>query len=161
MKYTQTEYIDVLLTRQAAYAAEHPPVPGREWARPLLDWFIEDDDEVEGITYDVVEPTPAATPQRRDRRPEYRARLDRNRARLQLIEQRLAALVGDGGDPAQVNISPYSRSRAAAAAGRRRYATLDRNLDRTSRLLDTAAHLRHKIALDEQRLTRAEGAHRG
>lgn len=43
MKMTGDEYMALLLERQAAHMAEHPPNPS--WLRPLLEWFIEDGDE--------------------------------------------------------------------------------------------------------------------
>lgn len=155
--YSQEEYLEELLRRQSVYVAEHPSVPGREWVRPLLTWFVRDDDEVEGVTVDAPpSPPPVAKPPQSDRRPEIRGRLARNRDRLVSTRRQLDALSGEG-DPATVNLSPFARNRAAAAAGRRRLAQLDRDITRGTKLLATEAGLLHRIALDETRLARAEG----
>lgn len=155
--YSQEEYLAELLRRQDAYVAAHPGAPGREWVRPLLTWFVRDDDQVEGVTVDVPpSPPPVAKPPRPDRRPEIRGRLARNRDRLAGIRHQLDALSGEG-DPATVNLSSFARNRAAAAAGRRRLAQLDRDITRGTSLLATEAGLLHRIALDEARLARAEG----
>ena len=119
------DYVDLLLARQAAWHAARPHV-----SLPLLpEHFIEDGDEKWVILPDAK---PAPKRQRTARR--YRPAAD-IRAELADVEARMARIAGSGpDDPAAVNLSPFARSRAARNAGRRRFAQLDRDLERYTKL---------------------------
>lgn len=141
---TGEEYIAVLLARQAAwisrnrsYGADRPP---------LLEWFIRDGDE------DFVHLPEEAPSAKRERRPRvYRsaASLREERAKVQA---RMDAITGSGpDDPASTNLSPFSRSKAAARAGRRRFEKLDRDLERYTALSQRLARLDGRIMLADAR----------
>jgi hypothetical protein len=137
------DYMQVLLDRQAAWEAEHP---SQGWVRPLLEWFIEPGDEKW-----VRLPEPAPTAKRQPTPRVYRS-AESIRAELADVEARMARVAGeDCGDGAVVNLSPYSRSRAARNAGRRRFEKLDRDLERYSKLKARRDRLAAQLARAEAR----------
>src|SRR5690625_3726538 len=114
---TGEEYIAVLEERRAAYMAARPSQPAG--VVPPLEWFIEPGDE-HLVTLPAPEPkAERPMPQPRRYRSAASLRVERDRAQAELD-----ALTGTGGDTAEVNISPHSRNRAVARAGRRRMAAL-------------------------------------
>lgn len=137
------EYMRVLLDRQAAWEAAHPG-PGR--FRPLLEWFIVDGDE-----HQVRLPEATLAPRRVTAPRVYRT-AESIRADLAKVEGEMARVAGTGpGDRAAANLSPYSRSRAARNAGRRRFAQLDRDLERYASLERRRVKLVGRLAAAEAR----------
>jgi hypothetical protein len=136
-------YIQVLLARQAAWIHRHG---GDRTLPPLLEWFIRAGDEDFVI---VPGEKPAAKRERRPRTYRSAASLREERAEVQ---RTMDAITGSGSDdPASVNLSPFSRSRAAARAGRARFAKLDRDLERYTALKARADRLDGRIAAAEAR----------
>lgn len=143
---TGDDYIAVLTRRREEYMAERPGQP--EWLVPLLEWFIRPGDEQM-----VTLPSPPPKQERPERTPrQFRSAASLRGDRRQL-QARLDALTdaGAGGDVASVNLSPYSRSRAAASAGRRRMAALDRDIGRAAQLIRQIEALDARIARADQR----------
>jgi hypothetical protein len=150
-------YMQLLLDRQAAYEATHPPKPDAITLRfpALLEWFIQPGDE-DWVDVPETQPQPkrVATPR------VYRSATS-IAEELARIDARMAQIANSGpDDPAAVNISPYSRSRAARTAGRRRFAQLDRDLERyvalrkrrdalAGRLLSAQAREARAASIDE------------
>lgn len=163
MAVTGDEYIALLEKRRAAYEAAHPIDPrAPEWARrvirPLLEWFIEEgDEEIFTPPPDPPASRPARTPRPRTYRTAASLREERDRVRAQLD----ALDTSSGHDPAVVNLSPSSRSRAARAAGRRRFASLDRDITRACRLIERLDALDAKIRRADARENRADDAEGG
>ncbi|WP_043650821.1 hypothetical protein [Cellulosimicrobium cellulans] len=157
---TGDEYIALLEERRAAYEADHPIDPrAPEWARrvirPLLEWFVEEGDE-EIFTPPPAPPAsrPARTPRPRTYRTAASLREERDRLRTQLD----ALNTSSRPDTAVVNLSPSSRSRAARSAGRRRFASLDRDITRARQLIERIDALDAKIRRAEHREKRATDA---
>ena len=81
---TGDEYMALLVERQAAHIAKHPPNPS--WLVPLLEWFILPGDE------DLFTP-PKPTPQpKRERKPVNYKPASHWRQKLERIDAELAAL---------------------------------------------------------------------
>lgn len=119
------DYMQLLLDRQAAWEAAHP----HHRLRPLLEWFIAPGDEQW-----VCLPAPAPAPKREPTPRVYRSAAS-IRTELAAVEATMARIASAGpDDPAAVNLSPHARSRAARTAGRRRFAQLDRDLERYANL---------------------------
>ena len=81
--------MELLLERQAAYVAEHPPSPS--WLVPLLEWFIRDGDEqlvdMAAIAKaDTQPPRPAPKPRTYRPASHWRARLERLDAELAALD---------------------------------------------------------------------------
>lgn len=97
---TPDQYMDLLLERQAAHEADHPPVG---WVRTLPTWFIQDGDEHLVDMGAVERSTPSPRPARAKRPRKYRP-ASYWQAELDRIETRLAAIDGiqrhDTDDPA-------------------------------------------------------------
>lgn len=170
---TGDEYMELLEQRRQAWESAHPAreaaeariaeikreFPGAnpqikpKWGPPvaLLEWFIEPGDE---DLVDLPKPEPKAKRQPTPRVYRSAASLREERDRLQ---QRLDLICGveDTGDMAVVNLSPHSRSRAARTAGRRRFAKLDRDLDRAAGLRRRIQSLDFRINTAEAREARA------
>jgi hypothetical protein len=120
---TGEEYMEILLARQAAYVARHQADRITLRFPPLLDWFVRDGDEQYVV---LPETTPA--PKRVTTPRVYRS-ADSLREERATVQAKLDAFADVGPyDPAVVNLSPYSRSKAAASAGRRRFAKMDNDL---------------------------------
>lgn len=118
-------YMQLLLDRQAAWEAAHPLIR----LRPLLEWFIHAGDE-QWVRLSETAPAP-----KRETKPRVYRSAASIREELAMVEAKMDRIVGNGSDDnASVNISPYSRSRAARNAGRRRFAQLDRDLERYAAL---------------------------
>lgn len=114
---TGDEYMALLLERQAAYVAEHPPAPGVTWAaRPLLEWFIQPGDE-ELFTPPKEVPQPKRETKPRVYRPAASLREERDR----LIAQRA---------PLLVPLSPDRAASGGVALGRKRTARMQQREDR-------------------------------
>lgn len=170
---TGDEFMELLEARRAEWEAAHPTrseavverikrdfpdanpvIRPRFEVRPLLEWFIKDGDD------DIVDPVvfaPAPPQPKREHRPRtYRsaASLREERDRVQARRDAITA-DDDGYDPAIVNLSPRSRNRAAARAGRRRFAKLDRDLARYTQLTRRLASLDSRIIRAEAREARA------
>jgi hypothetical protein len=146
---TGEQYMEILLQRQATWMTRNG---GMHKLPPLLEWFIREGDE------DFVQ-LPDATPApKRERTPRtYRSaaslREDRDR-----VQAQMDAITGSGpDDPASVNLSPFSRSKAAASAGRRRFAKLDRDLEKFTALAQRLATLDFRILSAEAREQKAVG----
>ncbi|MCD0445809.1 hypothetical protein LO763_19560 [Glycomyces sp. A-F 0318] len=170
-KLTGDEYMKLLEQRRDAWEAAHPareavqaqierikrdfpgvnPVIRSDWKPPvaLLEWFIEPGDE---NLVELPEPKPKRQPQPRVYRSAASLREERDR-----LASRRAAIIGmdDDGDMAIVNLSPFARSKAARAAGRRRFAKLDRDLARVASLNRRIDALDFRIAAAETREARA------
>jgi hypothetical protein len=143
---TGDEYMAVLLQRQAAWIARHG---GDRTRPPLLEWFIRPGDE-----RFVQLPSETAAP-KRERQPRAYRSAASLRAEHAEVQARMDAITGAGSDdPAIVNLSPYSRSRAAARAGRRRFAQLDRDLERYTALRARLTRLENRIAMADARETK-------
>jgi hypothetical protein len=136
------DYMRVLLDRQASWEAAHPDCR----LRPLLDWFVVDGDEQW-----VILPEHKPQPKRQPKRRVYRSAAS-IREELARVEAQMTRIAGSGpDDPAAVNISPHARSRAARTAGRRRFAKLDRDLERYAQLDTRRSRLAGRLAAAEAR----------
>lgn len=171
-KLTGDEYMQVLLDRQAEWIAAQPArqaadaqierikreypdanpclKPGWEAPVPLLEWFVRPGDE-DLVDLPESKPEPKRTPKPRVYRSAESLREERDR----LQARRSVIVADDGGDMAEVNLSPSSRSRAARNAGRRRFAKLDRDLERYATLTRRIDSLNFRIARAEAREERA------
>lgn len=140
-------YMDVLQQRQTAWLAEHG---GPLRYPPLLEWFIQPGDEQHVI---LPEPTPAQERPRKSRTYRSAATI---RADLAAVEARMVQVADRGttGDRAAANLSPHSRSKAAASAGRRRFAQMDRDLQRYAALAKRRDALAGQLARAENREAR-------
>lgn len=137
------DYIQLLLDRQAAWEAAHP----YHRLRPLLEWFIEPGDE-QWVRLPARTPN---APKPKPTRRVYRSAAS-IRTELAAVEAKMARIASAGSDdPAAVNLSPYSRSRAARTAGRRRFAQLDRDLERYANLQRRRTRLAGRLAAAEAR----------
>jgi len=152
------EYIALLLRRQQEWMDKHATGPQMRFP-PLLEWFIRpgDEDLVDPAVLAPPEPSPAQPRQARTYRSAESLRGERDR-----VQAQLDAIHGrDGGDRAAANLSPQSRSRAARTAGRRRFARLDRDLERHTQLTARLRRLNARLAAAEAREARgADGATR-
>jgi hypothetical protein len=154
------EYMKLLEQRRAEWAAlpkpEMPFKPKAWIADPLLERFVRpgDEDLVDLPESQPAEPKPAP----RSRTYRSAASLREERARLQA---RLDAYIdSDDGSPAHdalagVNLSTQSRHPGARAAGRRRFAQMDRDLERVANLYRRISALDSRIATAEAREARA------
>lgn len=142
-------YMQLLLQRQADWAATRWPggVPTGTWL-PLLESFIQAADEEFVQLLDRV---------KRERPPRtYRSAASLREERVRVDAQIDALISKDGSlDGAAVNLSPYSRSRAAASAGRRRFKTLDRDVEKSTALRKQLSGLDGRIMRAEAREARA------
>lgn len=139
-------YIELLLQRQTSWMVRRWPSWAREKApRPLLEWFVEPGDE-----RFVQLPKPA--PKRRAKPRVYRS-AQSLRDEHDELERRMTAIFDDDGVPdrAIANLSPLARSRAARNAGRRRFAKLDRDLERYTALRNRLDRLKFRISAAEAR----------
>ncbi|WP_026931194.1 hypothetical protein [Glycomyces tenuis] len=171
-KLTGDEYMQLLEQRRSEWEAAHPAreaaeaeiarikrefpganptlKPGWEPPRPLLEWFIRPGDE------DLVDlPEKQTAPKRAPKPRVYRSAASLIAERDELVERRDAIVADDGGDMAAVNLSPHSRSRAARNAGRRRFAQLDRDLERVAKLNRRIQALNFRITTAQAREKRA------
>lgn len=139
------EYVRVVLVARVDAWVAAQSGPFRLKYPPLLEWFVEDGDE-----QFVVLPEPERKPAPEPRR--YRS-AESLREELAQVQARMAQVAGAGDvqDHAVVNLSPRSRSRAAASAGRRRFAAMDRALEKYTHLRRRAECLRGRIASAEAR----------
>lgn len=168
-RLTGDEYIELLLSRQAEWIAANRPQEAAAEAiarikaeypdanpqvnftfrrPPLLEWFIRagDEDLVDLATLDS-EPQPKRAPRPRTYRSAASLREERDQ-----VKARMDAITRDDhGDMAIVNLSPNARSRAARTAGRRRFAQLDRDLERHTQLKSRLDQLDARIAAAERR----------
>lgn len=138
---TGEEYMALLLQRQSEWESEHP---GRQpWARPLLEWFIRDGDELLFIP-------PAEVPQpKRETKPRvYRTAASLREQRERLVTQRA---------PLLVPLSPDRAASGGQALGRKRTGRMQQRED---------ARLRRFVELDRRiraldyRIQRAEARER-
>lgn len=145
---TGEEYMTVLAERQQTWEREHTK-PGVRLRFPaLLEWFIVPGEEHLVQLPETAEPT--TRPARRPRTYRSAESLRQERDRLaQCMEQ--VAGAGDTHDQASTNLSPYSRSRVVRRAGRRRFAAMDRALEKYARMVKRLAQLDGQIARAEAR----------
>lgn len=116
------------------------------WVRPLLEWFIADSDEQW-----VRLPASTTVPKRETKLRVYRSAAS-IREKLATVEASMARIAGNGSeDNAVVNLSPFSRSRAARTAGRRRFEQMDRDLERYVALDKRRTALKNRLASAEAR----------
>lgn len=141
---TGDQYVTLLLARQAAWVARNG---ARLRFPPLLEWFIRDGDE---RWVQLPETAPAPKRERKPRVCRSAASLREERDRVQVKIDAIAG-IGSDDDNAIVNLSPYSRSKAAASAGQRRFAQMDRDLVRFADLHKQLANLNSRIATAEAR----------
>lgn len=173
------EYMELLEYRRAEWEAAHPAREAAEAQiaqikaefpdanpqikpklpplRPLLEWFIlpGDEDLVDMAALEravAPEPAPKRTPRPRVYRSAASLREERDR-----VQARMDAVAGRGdcGDVAAINISPSSSKPRIAAAGRRRFAQMDRDLEQYGQLAKRLASLNSRIASAEYREVRA------
>lgn len=139
------EYMELLEFRMQVWQEAQPPVTGPlKRFPPLLEWFVEPGDEDF-----VVLPKPK--PKRKPRPRVYRSAAS-IRAERDEVQRRIDALNGaDNGDMAITNLSPFAKSKAAARAGRRRFAKLDRDLEKFSNLSARLSRLNGRLASAEAR----------
>lgn len=136
-------YIAVLLARQAAWIHRNG---GDRTFPPLLEWFIREGDE-----NFVIVPGEKPAPKRERRPRTYRSAASLIEERDK-VQARMDAITGSGpDDPASVNLSPHSRSRAARTAGRRRFEQLDRDLERYTMLSNRLEQLNYRIRVAQRR----------
>jgi hypothetical protein len=154
---TGDEYIDVLKQRRDQWLAEHPARPHDAAITPkfetpaLLSWFVRagDEDLVELPEREKPAPKADAKPAPRTRSTVDTAALVAQRDALVAQRDRIA---GDGPvDRACANLSPSSRNRAAASAGRRRFVAMDRDLARYTELAKRIKVLDQRIAVAQRR----------
>lgn len=140
------DYMPVLVARQAAYTAARPESGPLPRFPPLLEWFIRDED-AEHVVLPESTPSPKRVPTPRV----YRS-AESIRAELEKVTAQLDAIgANDPTDNAAVNLSPYSRNKAAARAGRARFARMDRDLERYTQLTQRRDRLAGRLALAEAR----------
>ena len=141
------DYMLVLAARQAAFVAAQSSPELRY--PPLLEWFIRDEDAAH-----VVLPEPETAPKRTPKPRVYRT-AESIRAELDTVTGQLDAIgANDPTDPAAVNISPFSRNKAVARAGRARFARMDRDLERYTQLSQRRNQLAGRLASAEARENR-------
>ncbi|MEV8610266.1 hypothetical protein AB0383_20465 [Amycolatopsis sp. NPDC051373] len=141
------EYMQVLLQRQAAWLARNG---GALKFPPLLEWFVQDGDE-QWVQLTETEPAP-----KKERKPRvYRSAASLREERDNVAAKLDALTAEDTTDGAVVNLSPNSRSKSAARAGRRRFAKMDRDLQRYTTLRNKLALLNSRVATAEAREKRA------
>lgn len=138
------DYIQVLLDRQAAYVAAHPLK-----YLPLLEWFVRAEDEPHVVIPETT-PQPKRTPKPRVYRSAESIRAELNEVTTQLD----SFSSNDVPDRAAANLSPHARSKAAARAGRARFARMDRDLERYTALTQRRDHLASRLASAEARENR-------
>lgn len=146
-RLTGDEYMALLVERQAAYVAAHPPL--KPWIMPLLEWFVLPGDEE---LFTPPKPKPQPKPARKPRT--YRP-ASHWRERLERIDAALAAL-----DP-----GPRHGTTDRAAYGgvgvpqtARQNAQWANRIDRTARRYGELSRAREEIA---GKLARAERRERG
>lgn len=146
-------YMELLVARQAAWEAGHfcdDRLRPQSWVRPLLEWFIQDGDE-KWVTVPESKPAP-----KRVTTPRVYRSAASIREELATVDAQMDRIAGSGSeDNAVVNLSPYSRSRAARSAGRRRFAQLDRDLEQYGELRKRRDALASRLISAEAREKRA------
>jgi hypothetical protein len=139
------QYMELLIQRQKAWMEAHPDAYNDRFP-PLYVWFIKPGDEA---LVDMAslehEPTVKREPQPRQYRSAESLRAERDK-----VQEQIDALWNAGpADRAAANLSPFSRSKAARRAGRRRFEALDREIER-------GAHLNRRLASLNSRIISAE-----
>jgi len=141
----------------------HPQITPKAWvAGPLLESFVETGDE--GLV-DLPAPKPEPEPKRAPRPRTYRSAASLREERDALQARRDAYIEPDDGsveaDPFAIgNISTQALYPRARAAGRRRFARMDRDLERFANLLRRINALDSRIATAEAREARADSLSR-
>ncbi|KZM71083.1 hypothetical protein [Nocardia terpenica] len=162
-KLTGDEYVRLILVgRQSAYIAEHPPIVRTKFpVPPLLEWFVsggklgpKDSDDEDLVDMSTLEPEPKPKREPKPRVYKSSAVLKEERAKLQ---SQLDSLTGgnDSDDVASINLSPFSRNRAARTAGRRRFEKLDRDIQKGAALIRKIEQWDCKIRAAEAREAKA------
>ncbi len=137
-------YIEILLARQAAYVSRNFPYGTH--VMPLLESFVRDED----IPF-VIVPEPVTPPKHTPVPRVYRS-VESIRAELAKVTAQRAAIGGsDIPDRAAANISPFAKSKAAARAGRRRFAQMDRDLEKYVALTKRIENLTFILLMAEAR----------
>lgn len=139
------DYIALLVARRDAWEARNGGA--RPYGLPaLIEWFIQDGDE-EFVQLPEDKPAP-----KRERKPRVYRSAASLREERDAVQARMDAITGeDTTDGAVVNLSPFSRSRAARNAGRARFAKLDRDLERYAALRTRRDNLDSRIRSAEAR----------
>lgn len=146
---TGDEYMNLLNQRRDQWIAEHPaPTEGairpKSWVLPLPEHFIRPGDEDMVELPEPKKSAPKPKPAPRPRRVVDVADLIKQRDALVARRDRI---VGTGpADRAAANLSPNSRNKAAARAGRRRFDAMDRDLERFANLTRRINTLNSRIA---------------
>ena len=166
---TSDEYMQLLKERraEAEIAAKlewfrsapiegSPPFTPKAWVRPLLESFVLPGDE------DLFTPPKAAPAPKREATPRtYRSAASLREERDALLARRDGLVKADDGsveaDPFAIgNISTQALYPRARAAGRRRFARMDRELERFASLTRRIDVLDSRIAKAEAREAHAE-----
>ncbi|MEQ7847761.1 hypothetical protein [Nocardioides kribbensis] len=126
---TGDEYMDLLLERQAEWERKHAGDPRRPWARPLLEWFIREGDDLL-FTPPEEQPQPKRATQSRVYRSAASLRAERDR----LVTQRaplLTPILTDRAAAGGVALGPKRTARVQAQEDRRlqRYVSLTRRIE--------------------------------
>ena len=149
---TGDEYMTLLLERQAEHMASRPAPPDgvklAAWIElpPPLEMFVLPGDE-DLFTPPKHVPAPKRETTPRTYKPASHWRALREKAQADL--DRLTG--GTSDDPAVVNLSHTSRSRAARNAGKRRMAALERDVEKAARLMSRIEFLDHKVLMADAR----------
>jgi len=170
---TSDEYMQLLKERraEAEIAAKlewfrsaplegSPPFTPKAWVRPLLESFVQPGDE------DLFAPSKAAPAPKRETTPRtYRSASSLREERDRLQTRRDGLVKADDGsveaDPFAIgNISTQALYPRARAAGRRRFARMDRDLEQFAHLLRRIDVLDSRIAKAEAREERADSLSR-
>lgn len=148
------QYIEVLLRRQEAWREARAAYGTNYRMLPPLERFVRAADEPF-----VRIPESQPTQERKPRAPRRYRSAAELKAEHAALEERMAAVAHRSGmaDRAAANLSPHSRSRAAASAGRRRFEAMDRDLAEYTRLRQRRDALTGKIARAEHREAAAKG----
>jgi hypothetical protein len=147
------DYMLVLAARQAAYEATRKRSGPLLGCPTLLEWLIRDED----VEF-VVLPEPVVQPKRTPTPRVYRSAASIRAKLAKATAQRDAIGSSDIPDRAAANISPFARSKAAASAGRRRFAQMDRDLQNYTRLTKLIDRLSSQLINAEAREKRGESA---
>lgn len=146
-RLTPDEYMALLVERQAAHIAKHPPNPS--WLVPLLEWFVLPGDE---DLFTPPEPTPQPKPERKPRT--YRP-ASHWREKLARIDAELAAL-DTGPRHGTTDMAAYGGVGVPQTA--RQNAQWAKRIDRTAERYGRLRRARDEIAGKLARAERREAA---
>lgn len=145
------EYIDVLLQRRAAWMSAKRPFKPK--FPPPVEYFMRAEDE-QFVQVPEAEPQP-----KRQRTPRvYRSAASLREARDKVAAKLAAFNTNDVPDRAAANLSPNAKSKAARRAGQRRFAKMDRDLQRYVELQRKLTTLDFRVKAAEAREAKADAA---